>query len=141
MKLCRAVERPITSSMVRICATGKPAAGHAQLLGDGGNGLVGVAVGAHQPEERLNIGVGRGIAVRDLGNGNHHHGVGWLAEAAVVGVGDDADDLALGSPPVPAYPVPVHDVLADGVFVGPELSGQGLIDESHTGRAGLVVSQ
>ena len=38
----------------------------AQLLGDGGNGQVRVAMGAHQPEEWLDIGIGCVVVIRDL---------------------------------------------------------------------------
>ena len=102
----------------------------AQLFGDGGNGRVRVAAGSHQPEERLDIGVGCVVVIRDLGNGRDDHGVGRLAQTAVVEVGDDADDRF--------HPIlsPLHDVLPDGVFVGPEFPGEGLIDEIYSGRFG-----
>jgi len=71
----------------------KAFAGETKLLGDGSNGLVGVAACTHHPNERLDIGVGCGIAVRDLRHRNDHHRVGRPAEAVVVGVGYHADGL------------------------------------------------
>ena len=46
-------------------------------------------------------------------------------------VGDDADDRF--------NPIPVPDVLPYGVFVGPVLPGEGLINEIYCGRFGDVV--
>src|SRR5580698_5341017 len=101
-----------------------------QLFGHRPNRFVRIAARAHNPEERLDIRVGSGIAVRNLGKGNHHHGFGRLAEARVVRVGDDADDLALRfSGEVGPDSLPALDVLAYGIFVGPELFGESLIDE------------
>ena len=67
--------------------------GHiAQLLGDGGNELVRVAAGSHYPEQWLDIGIGCVVVIRHLGNGKDHHGSGRSGQAALVEVGDNADD-------------------------------------------------
>ena len=114
----------------------KSAAGDAQLFGDCGNRRVRVAMGSHQPEERLDIGIGGVIVIRNLGDGNDHHGVGRLGQAAVVEVGDDADNRFDSS--LPPF-LPVVEVLPYWVFVGEELPGEGLIDQGYAGRAGVVV--
>lgn len=111
-------------------------AGDAQLLSDSWNERMRVTVRPHQPEERLDICVGRVIVIRHLGNGKDHHGLGIRSQTAVVEIGDDADYSFDSSLP-PA--LSVVDVLANGVLVGKELPDEGLIDENNMRRVRVVV--
>jgi hypothetical protein len=117
----------------------KAAAGLAQLLGEGGNELMRVAVGADDPAHGNDAGVERGDGVDDLGLGNDHHRSRIAIEAAVVDVANDADDLAGGLFELRANAPADDDLLADGVIFGPEFVGHGLVDEDHTGSAAIVI--
>ena len=75
---------------------GESAAGLAELFGDGGDVLVGIAVGADQPDHGADAGVEGGHAVGDLRLGTIMSGPGIVVEPAVADVADDADDLAGG---------------------------------------------
>src|SRR5437667_12641521 len=94
---------------------GESSAHAAQLLGDGGNELVRVAAGSHYPEQWLDIGIGCVVVIRHLGNGKDHHGSGRSGQAALVEVGDNADDRFYASL---SSSRPVVDVLSWGLFAG-----------------------
>ena len=116
----------------------KATAGEAQLFRDSRNDKVGVAVGPHRPKERLDVGIGRGVIVRNLCKRNHHYWIGREIKPVVVGVAHHADNL----PVMPTLLGPwfaVDDVLTDRILVGPKLLGQSFIDKRHSGRAGLIV--
>ena len=67
--------------------------------------------------------------------GNDHERAGIAVEAAVADVAYDADDLAGGFFELRADAFADDDLLADGIFFGPEFFGHGLIDEDDAGRA------
>ena len=114
---------------------GKASAGLAQLLGDGCDGLVRVSMGPHQPPQRLDARVERGHTIGDLRLRNDHHRAGIAVKAAVVGVGDDADDLPRRLLELRPDIFADDHLLTDGILLGPELFGHGLIDEHYAGRA------
>ena len=112
---------------------GEAAAGLAELIGDGGNVLVGIAVGADQPDHGANVGVEGGHAVGDLRAGDDHERAGIVIEAAVADVADDADDLAGGLCELGADAFADEELLANGIAFGPVFFRHGLVDENDAG--------
>ena len=117
---------------------GESAAGLAELIGDGRDVRVGIAVGADQPDHGANVGVEGGHAVRDLRGGDDHQRAGIVIETAVADVPDDADDLAGGLCELGADAFADEQLLANGIAFGPVFFLHGLVDENHA-RSGTGV--
>ena len=98
---------------------GESAAGLAELIGDGRDVRVGIAMGADQPHHGANVGVEGGHAVSDLGTGDDHERARIVIEATVADVPDDADDLAGGFCELGADAFADQQLLADGIALGP----------------------
>ena len=118
------------------------AAGLAELIGDGGDVLVGIAVGADQPHHRADVGVEGCHAVGDLGAGNDHERMGIVVEATVAAVGDDADDLAGGLSELGADAFANEELLANGIVFRPVFFLHGLVDENDArGGTGVLLGE
>ncbi len=68
-----------------------------------------------------------------LGVGHEHFGIGLFAQGEAFGVRDDADDGRRGIKKTAGA-----DLLADGVGVGPETFGHGVVDDSHGQGSGGI---
>ena len=106
LKLSRAVERAHHLVHGPYVRHRKAAAGEAQLFGEGSDGTVGIAVGARGPDHRRGVGVSSSIPIHHLCGRNHHHGIGRMAEAVVVGVTHHANDGSRRLVRLPPIPVP-----------------------------------
>ena len=139
LKSWRAVERTTISIHGADAGDGEAAAGLTKLLGNGGDELMRIAVGADEPGDGTDAGVERGHAIGDLSLRNDHERAGIAIEAAIADVSDDADDLAGGLFKLRADAFADDDLLADGILFGPVLLGHGLIDDDDAGAAPVIL--
>ena len=121
---------------------GEAAAGLTELFRDGGDVLMGIAVGADDPGDGADASVEGGYAIGDLGLGNNHELLGIAVEAAVANVAGDADDLTRAFSKLRADIFADDDLLADGILFGPIFLRHGLVDDDDEGcRAGVLIGE
>ena len=131
LKRWRDVDRATTSAIERTLETGSPVASRsasctATLIADGRSG------GAHHPANRVDAQVESDHRVGHLHRGRVHRRPRLVVEAAVAGVADDADDLALGlGGELAHHAAAEHEAFADRAPVGPVLPGHRLVDDGH----------
>ena len=117
-------------------------AGFAQRSGDGLEEGVRLHVGAHDPPQGRDARVERGDFVRHLRDWNVHGGKRVAAEAAIVRVTDDADDLTRRLDEDRAHIGADQQAILERIALGPELLGHRLIDDDYArGGAGIVFGE
>src|SRR5437588_8641323 len=87
--------------------------------------------GAYDPCDRGGAVRQRRDAIRDLRHRDIHHRDGISIEPEIVNVANHADDLAGRFFEFWAVSLPEDDAFSNGVAIGPESPGQGVVDYGY----------